>query len=305
MLLFTFAGSPHSKYTSYLLEFISSLELESSRELREAILASMLINLSGDPGRFAPADLIQEYFNRLLQAIAERKGAEYNDRFIRSVVSRNLHHLARLCDELKRGVGLQSRSGHHSAPQLRTELDKLLGAYQHSELHSRRPGRSYVAGEENLRVTDYRRGLQNLRAGKLGRWKRESGFMRGKDVPQSSSSGHSEDTGNVDEDGSDTDTEVTPGTRAMDGLDTERTFGPSTLTSVHLVDGILVSDRLDAAGDAAHILEDIQKSNKEAAEPNPGDDENEDEDNGEDNGGDSEEKSETSIDNSDDQYWSN
>ncbi|KAH9943828.1 hypothetical protein B0H21DRAFT_864932 [Amylocystis lapponica] len=41
VMLFTFAGSSHSKYTSYLLETICSLELESSPELRETILGQL------------------------------------------------------------------------------------------------------------------------------------------------------------------------------------------------------------------------------------------------------------------------
>lgn len=294
MLLFTFAGSAHSKYTSYLLEFICALELESSQDLREAILASMLINLSGDPGRFAPSDLIQEYFNRLLQAIAERKGAEYHDRFLRRVVSRNLHHLARLCDDLKKGIGLQSRSGHHSAPQLRTELQKLLDAYQDSELHSRRPGRTYVTGDDNTRVTDYRRGLANLRTGKLARWKRESGFMRGKNAAHSNSgtsAGTSGEVNTPDDEDTDTEDAAGPPSQTMDGPDTESSaFALGALTSSHLVDGDLVSVRLDAAIDAAHILEDIRKANAEAAEP-------EDED--------AEDDLRTSAVGSDEQYWSN
>ncbi|KAL1943190.1 hypothetical protein VTO73DRAFT_4265 [Trametes versicolor] len=271
MMLFTFAGSPHSKYTSYLLEFISSIELESSPELRESTLASMLINLSGDPGRFAAADLIQEYFNRLLQAIAERKGAEYHDRFLRSVVSRNLHHLARLCDELKKGIGLQSRSGHHSAPQLRSELDRLLEEYQRSELHSRRPGRTYATGADNLRPTDYQRGLANLHGGKLARWVRETSFMRGSHVPSSSPGSHaSPNTGDTDlGDSSDTgDSDFTEHPADYSGPEAGSTSGASsafgTLTTSHLADGILVSDRLDPLSDAARIIQDMQTSDTEA-----------------------------------------
>ena len=43
-MLFTFAGSSHSKYTNYLLEMVCSLKLESSPELRDAILRSTVVN---------------------------------------------------------------------------------------------------------------------------------------------------------------------------------------------------------------------------------------------------------------------
>ncbi|KAH7918111.1 hypothetical protein BV22DRAFT_1108446 [Leucogyrophana mollusca] len=66
---FTFAGLTHTKYVSYLLERITSLELESSPELYDAMLRSMLVNLTGRPGSFCALDFMQEYFNRLLEAI--------------------------------------------------------------------------------------------------------------------------------------------------------------------------------------------------------------------------------------------
>ncbi len=179
MMIFTFAGSSHTRYTSYLLEFIVDLEMESSPELRKTVLTNLLVNLSGQPGRFSPVDLIQEYFNRLLQAIAERKGAEYNAHFIRNVVSRNLHHLARLLNDMKESIGLMSRSGHHHTPHNNPELRILLKEYKHHELHYRRPGRSYtVNAEDNERVNDHIRGISSLRNGKLAKWIKETTYMR-------------------------------------------------------------------------------------------------------------------------------
>ncbi|KAJ8082113.1 hypothetical protein PM082_007959 [Marasmius tenuissimus] len=100
VMLFTFFGSGYTKYGHYALEFITTLELESSKEFREASLRMMLINLFGKPGAFSPCDLVQEYFNRLLEFIVERKGKEFDDRFIRRVVARNLHHLTRIKTDL-------------------------------------------------------------------------------------------------------------------------------------------------------------------------------------------------------------
>jgi len=76
-MLFTFAGSSHSKYVTYLLETITTLELEVSPELREATLHSMLVNMNGHLGSFCALDFMQEYFNRLLEAIVQRKGVDY------------------------------------------------------------------------------------------------------------------------------------------------------------------------------------------------------------------------------------
>jgi hypothetical protein len=54
IILFSFAGSSHSKYTIYLLEAICDLELESSPQLHGAVFRGLVTNLSGkigsDPG---------------------------------------------------------------------------------------------------------------------------------------------------------------------------------------------------------------------------------------------------------------
>jgi uncharacterized protein YheU (UPF0270 family) len=86
VFLFMFTGSSHSKYTMYLLEFLTNFELESSQQLQETTLNSMLVNLSGREGSFAAGDIIQEFFNRLLEAILKRKGADFGDAFIRLVI---------------------------------------------------------------------------------------------------------------------------------------------------------------------------------------------------------------------------
>jgi hypothetical protein len=140
-MLFTFAGSTHSKYTTYLLKFLTNLELESSQELYETTLNAMLVNLSGKEGSFSAGDLIQEFFNRLLEAIIERKGANFGDTFICQVVSRNLHHMGRVKKDLQEGVGLSARVGHHSDPHMQPEVRTLLKEYVRHELHKHRSSR--------------------------------------------------------------------------------------------------------------------------------------------------------------------
>jgi hypothetical protein len=149
VLLFTVTGSSHTKYSSYLLEMICRLELESSQALCETTLRTTLVNLTGHAGSFTGADLMQEYFNRLLEAIVEKKGVEYGDTFIREVVSWNLHHFARIKLDLHIGVGLSPRSGRHSVPHLNPEIKVLLETYKSSELHLHRSGRVYVDADKD------------------------------------------------------------------------------------------------------------------------------------------------------------
>ena len=59
-MLFTFAGSPHSKYMAYFPEMITKLEWKSGLELKSALLALSLVNLTGCEGGFAAGETIQE-----------------------------------------------------------------------------------------------------------------------------------------------------------------------------------------------------------------------------------------------------
>jgi hypothetical protein len=165
LLLFQFAGSAHTNYTTYLLEMICRLELESSPELREANLRGLLINLSGRAGAFTASDTLQEFLNRLLEAVIDRKGAEFGDNFIRNVISRNLHHFARIKLDLREGVGLAERSSRHTDPHTKPEVNTLLEVYRKTELHRCRPGRAY----DNIDTDNFTRGINKLRKGKLAK----------------------------------------------------------------------------------------------------------------------------------------
>ena len=166
VMLFTFAGSSHNKYTTYLLEMIVNLELECSPQLRELILRSWLVNLTGRPGKFCAGDLNQEHFNRLLQMIVERKGAEYGAPFIRHTIARNLHHLAWLKQEWNGSIGLARRSGSHTDPHTRPEVRTLLDLYRETRLHYFCLGR----GQEADNIDEFGRGMASLRGGKLQKW---------------------------------------------------------------------------------------------------------------------------------------
>ena len=168
-------GSGHTKYTTYTLETIVTLELESSEDLKIATLKATLVNLTGREGSFTAADLMQEYFNRLLEAIVEKKGVDYSEDFIRLVISPNLHHFARIKIDMRTGVGLSKRSGRHTEPHTNPEVKKLLQVYKTHELHKRRPGRVY----QDIHKDQFNAGIIKLDS-KLPAWISET--LRGRDL---------------------------------------------------------------------------------------------------------------------------
>ncbi|KAJ8095754.1 hypothetical protein PM082_022861 [Marasmius tenuissimus] len=276
VMLFMFFGSGHAKYGTYALEFITTLELESSKELREASLRMMLINLSGKPGAFAPCDLIQEYFNRLLEFIVERKGKEFGDHFIRRVVARNLHHLTRIKTDLRAGVNLAKHSGKHSEPGCTPEMKILLDTYKLHQLHFRIAGR--IVDMDEREIDNFYAGWLKMGgpSGKVQKWADETTRSRIKEdierriaaltatssTTTTCTSGPMEATGNqgqrtpdnlagASEDSDDESTsniseEESQIDSDSDEDDEERAFDTSTLASNELRDGWLVTTTFTA-----------------------------------------------------------
>ncbi|KAF8193655.1 hypothetical protein BJ912DRAFT_1091531 [Pholiota molesta] len=164
-MVFTFAGSSHAKYMGYVLEMVATLEIESTKELRRGLLQMTLVNLTGRPGHWSAGDFIQEYFNRLLEAVVERKGVEYGDKFIRKTWSRNLHHIARL--KLSWFDGMQT----------------LTSLYKSKRLHLFHAARTY---DTAVFVDDFQNGAANLANGKLDKWIYKT--TRSRDLRQTSDS---------------------------------------------------------------------------------------------------------------------
>ncbi|KIM63152.1 hypothetical protein SCLCIDRAFT_15631 [Scleroderma citrinum Foug A] len=182
VMMFTFAGSSHSKYVTYLLETITTLELEAMPELRDVILRSLLVNMSGNAGAFCALDFMQEYFNRMLQAIVQRKGLDYGADYIQSVIACNLHCLGQIKHNFREGFGLQARSSRHKAPHTCTEVRILLNVYHQHQLHSRCIGCRLRDNDNGDTIDGFRRGAEHLRKTKLAAWVKDTTSTQGMDI---------------------------------------------------------------------------------------------------------------------------
>ncbi|KAJ6602569.1 hypothetical protein DFH09DRAFT_899640 [Mycena vulgaris] len=162
-LLFTFGGSTHTNYLNYILETIMNLELECSPGLKVALLRGLIWNLSGITGHCEEGDFIVEFFNRLLEDVVEHKSAQFDDIFIRDIISRNLRHIAQLKVAWRTGLGMEKKSHKHADPHTKPEMRTLLKLYKDTELHSQRLGRQI----DDRDTDDFARGVKKLREGAL------------------------------------------------------------------------------------------------------------------------------------------
>lgn len=213
----------------------------------------MLVNLSGKAGAFSAGDIVQEFYNRLLEAIIERKGADFGDTFIRQVISRNLHHMGRVKTDLREGVGLAAKSGCHSDPHTRPEVKILLAQYAKHELHSRRPGRTI----EKEDIDDFQKGWQKLAQGKLKRWVADT--VRSRSLRTRNTAASPTD---IEDDGSGSEDEDCDSALAEEPLS-------STFGYMQMVDGQLIietGDFEDAVGSCLSALEEEHSEDSEVAE---------------------------------------
>ncbi|KAJ7108021.1 hypothetical protein C8R43DRAFT_1140157 [Mycena crocata] len=167
VMVFTFGGSSHKKYMGYMLEMIVDVELESSPSLKDANLLSMVVSPDGEAGKCQPCDIYQEFLNRCLDPIVQRKDAEYGAEHVRETWARNIKDIYDLKKEFRANLGLKKRSGRHKKPHERPEVKTLLREYQSTQLHRRVPGRTFNDGRN---VDNFQSGIQNLADGALKKW---------------------------------------------------------------------------------------------------------------------------------------
>jgi hypothetical protein len=121
-MLFTFAGSTHHKYTSYLLEMVCSLELESKPDLKTSVFENWLVNPSGLPGHWMEGDLYQEQLQDELYEQIGGKDAAFADKYVQHVIAPNVHRFVRVKKDINESLGLARRSGKHTKPHANPEL---------------------------------------------------------------------------------------------------------------------------------------------------------------------------------------
>lgn len=115
---------------------------ESSKNLKDAIWNNWLVNVTGQLGYWIPDDLLQEHYNRWLEEIVEKSGKNFDDPFLRRVISPNVEFFLRLKEELEASLELYKRSKSHTSRHLRAEYHQVLNLFGEDNIHLFRSQRS-------------------------------------------------------------------------------------------------------------------------------------------------------------------
>jgi hypothetical protein len=147
----------------YLLEFYCLLRYEASEGLSDAIFDNLLLRIVAELGKCIPGDLLQEHYNKWLQAMSRRHGGEFDEPFFRQTVSPNVEHFLRFKEDIETAFNLKRRGKAHTSPHQRPELRLLLTMFKDEEVHTFRAGRSMG----HAAVNQFARGVRQLDEGKL------------------------------------------------------------------------------------------------------------------------------------------
>ncbi|KAJ8094952.1 hypothetical protein PM082_010168 [Marasmius tenuissimus] len=236
-LFFPFVASGHKKYAQYILEDIIDICFESSPELAEALLSSMVASLSGKPGTHRCCDLLQEFFQRIIEAVVQHKGAEFGERFIREAIARCVGQLRRLKEDLLSGVGLEHRSQRHSRPSQDPELWILLEKLRRAEVHLFSRYQIKGGKHHGIYKSQSRKGFKDVQDGLLNKWTTNMMLDRDVTVSKHSSLPPTAGVGNEEDD-----------TNMDNSYDTDIRLAPLWSNTVR--DGNIVTEELNVDADA-------------------------------------------------------
>ncbi|THU99509.1 hypothetical protein K435DRAFT_939012 [Dendrothele bispora CBS 962.96] len=161
--IFIFAGGGNSNYRDLLLEMYCLFRYKSSKDLKDAIWNNWLVNVTGEVGKWIPDDLLQEHYNRWLEELLKKSNGDFDNQFLRKVISPNVEFFLRLKEEFETALGLHHRSKSHTSPHLRAEYQQLLTMYREDKLHVFQKGRSMGHAATDL----FNEGVKKLKLGSL------------------------------------------------------------------------------------------------------------------------------------------
>lgn len=118
-----------------MLDMYCMFKYEASKDLSNAILQNMLINITGELGKWIEGDLLQEHYNRWLEDMVSKKGGDFDDQFYRHTLAPNVNHFLRIKEQIESAFDLKARGKGHTSPHLRNEYQQLLAMHKEDELY--------------------------------------------------------------------------------------------------------------------------------------------------------------------------
>jgi hypothetical protein len=112
------------------------IRYESSKDLQDAILNNLLVNITGELGNWIEHDLLQEHYNRWLEYMIQRTGGDFDDYFHRTLIAPNAEFFLRFRELIEDGFKIRCRGKKHTSPHQHDEYKITLQMYKDDGLHT-------------------------------------------------------------------------------------------------------------------------------------------------------------------------
>ncbi|KAK4704577.1 hypothetical protein P7C70_g1624, partial [Phenoliferia sp. Uapishka_3] len=135
------AASGHHNYTSELLDLVTNYLFRWPKGIRNYLLHSLVVNVTGKPEAFKPSDLAQEHANKDIKVTYQSKGANQSSEWLQ-MVSPIVPVLRNLLERLQVETGAGGQGKHHSHVNTVAFVEKVRDAFLSSRVHHRNDSRT-------------------------------------------------------------------------------------------------------------------------------------------------------------------
>ncbi|KAF9579391.1 hypothetical protein BGW38_004360 [Lunasporangiospora selenospora] len=165
LTIITQAGST-SNYANELLKLQFGLQKHWSKERREAILQSWLINTKGTENGFIPADLYQEHCNKTIKEIYSSKGSNASWEMLATLVSTNIRTFDLVRSKIGEEFNIPKYDSRHQSVSATKDINAIIGVLRKQNVFSK--SITPNTHDQITRTTDLiSEGLKKLISGRL------------------------------------------------------------------------------------------------------------------------------------------
>ncbi|KAG9119106.1 hypothetical protein FRC07_006041 [Ceratobasidium sp. 392] len=140
-IILAFRGTRHTKYAYETVVFLHNYLHVWPVPLRNAIMKAWLVNITGKPDSFKPADLMQEHLNLQIKEIYKAHGSNRSWEWL-AMIAPVVHLLRRVAHEFHTSLG--DRQGtKHSAVSIKDDIRALIENLKAHRVYEKHPGRKF------------------------------------------------------------------------------------------------------------------------------------------------------------------
>lgn len=145
-----FQNGQNNNYAFELLHIHCAIRHVWTREMKDRIAATWLVNTKGKENGWIPTDMYQEHNNRLIKAVYASKGSNSSWDTLASSVSVNIETFSVIRKQFDECFNRPHNSSYHSVVSAESDIELLMSALRDANIL----GEDLSAGDNRLSITE-------------------------------------------------------------------------------------------------------------------------------------------------------